>query len=156
MKQIGSWKYSLLWATCCDNALPRATVYWWVKEFQSGSESAKLQGGSGAPCMKLTKRIINTAAIYMQEDARVTVQQLASILEILVGCTHHLLTKEMGLLCVCKLTRCAQRGHCACSTHAKYGPLTKRGHTRGLLLVLTTDLDSSSLKIQKLTIKLWG
>ncbi len=61
-------------------------------------------------------------------------------------------------VCVCAraLTQCATSGHCACSTHAKCGPLTTRGHTRVPLLVLASDLDSSSLKTQDLTIKLWG
>ncbi len=64
-------------------------------------------------------------------------------------------------VCVCAcvreraytLTQCAKSGHCACSTHAKCGLLTKSEHTRGPLLVLTSDLDSSSLKTQELTIK---
>ncbi len=40
-------------------------------------------------------------------------------------------------MCVCVgggegarvLTRCAKSGHCACSTHAKCGPLTKSTHS---------------------------
>ncbi len=63
-------------------------------------------------------------------------------------------------VCVCVyervLTQCAKSGHCACSTHAKCGLSTKSGHTAGPLLVLASDLDSSSLKTQELTIKLWG
>ncbi len=47
-------------------------------------------------------------------------------------------------------TQCAKSGHCACSTHAKCGPSTKSGHTRGPLLVLTSDSDSPSLKTQEL------
>ncbi len=58
-------------------------------------------------------------------------------------------------MCVCVLTRCAKSGHCACSTHAKCGPSTNSRHTRDLLLVLPSDSDSSSLKTQELTIKLW-
>ncbi len=54
------------------------------------------------------------------------------------------------------LTQHAKSGHCECSIHAKCGPSTKSGHTRGPLLVLTSDSDSSPLKIQELTIKLWG
>ncbi len=56
----------------------------------------------------------------------------------------------------CVLTHCAKSGHCECSIHAKCGPSTKSGHTRGPLLVLTSDSDSSPLKTQELTIKLWG
>ncbi len=54
------------------------------------------------------------------------------------------------------LTQCANSGHCACSTHAKCGLLAKSGHTRGPLLVLASDSDSSSFKTQESTIKLWG
>ncbi len=56
----------------------------------------------------------------------------------------------------CVLTRCANSGHCACSTHAKCGPSTKRRHTWGPMLVLASDVDSSFSKTQELTIKLWG
>ncbi len=59
-------------------------------------------------------------------------------------------------MCVCVLTQCAKSGHYACSTHAKCGPSTKSGHTRGPRLILASDLDASSLKTQELTIKLWG
>ncbi len=58
-------------------------------------------------------------------------------------------------VCVCVFTQCANSRHCACSTHAKCVLSTKSGHTRGPLLVLTSDLDSSSSKTQELTIKLW-
>ncbi len=61
-------------------------------------------------------------------------------------------------VCVCMhvLTQCAKSGRCVCSIHAKCGPSTKSGHTWGPLLVLTSDSDSSPLKSQELTIKLWG
>ncbi len=59
-------------------------------------------------------------------------------------------------VCVCTLTQCAKNGHGACSTHAKCGPSTESRHTRGPLLVLTSDSDSPPLKTQELTIKLWG
>ncbi len=63
-------------------------------------------------------------------------------------------------VCVCArarvLTQCAESGHCACSTHAKCGLSAKSAHTWGLLLVLTSDLNSSPLKTQELTIKLWS
>ncbi len=68
-------------------------------------------------------------------------------------------------VCVCVCARACVRaclhdvpakgGHCACSTHVKCRPSTKSRHIRGPLLVLASDLDSSSLKTQ-LTIKLWG
>ncbi len=58
-------------------------------------------------------------------------------------------------VCVCILTQCAKSRHRACSTHAKCGPSTKSRHTRDPLLVLTSDSDSSPLKTQELTIKLW-
>ncbi len=59
-------------------------------------------------------------------------------------------------MCARALTQCAKSGHCACSTHAKSGPLTKSGHTRGLLLVLASVSNSSSLKTQEMIIQLWG
>ncbi len=56
--------------------------------------------------------------------------------------------------CVCGggegvLTQCANSGHCACSTHAKCVLSTNSKHTRGPLLVLASDSDSSSLKTQE-------
>ncbi len=57
---------------------------------------------------------------------------------------------------VCVFTWCAKSVYCACSTHAKCEPLTESGHTRGPLLVLSSDSDSSFLKIQDLAIKLWA
>ncbi len=59
-------------------------------------------------------------------------------------------------LCVCVFTQCAKSGLYACTLHAKSGLPTKNRHTRCLLLVLASDSDSSSLKMQELTIKWWG
>ncbi len=55
---------------------------------------------------------------------------------------------EVAYRCVrvCVLTQCANSWHCAYSTHAKCGLSTKSEHNRGPLLVLASDLDSSSLK----------
>ncbi len=66
--------------------------------------------------------------------------------------------RYFALLCILVYVciRCAKSGHCACSTQTRCGPSTKSGHTRGPLLVLASDLDSSSLKTEELTLKLWG
>ncbi len=47
-------------------------------------------------------------------------------------------------------TRYAKCGCCACSVHAK------SGHIQSTLLILASILDSSSLKTQELTQKLWS
>ncbi len=46
--------------------------------------------------------------------------------------------------CVCMCVHACAHGLCACTLHAKSGLPTKSRHTRCLLLVLASDLDSSS------------
>ncbi len=57
---------------------------------------------------------------------------------------------------MCMLTQCANGELCAWTLHAKSGLPTQSKRIRCLLLVSASDLDSSSLKTQELTIKLWG
>ncbi len=62
----------------------------------------------------------------------------------------HVHARACVCVCVhaCALTQCAKSGHCACSTHAKCGPLTKSGHTRGPLLALKLFLESFYIRIK--------
>ncbi len=56
---------------------------------------------------------------------------------------------------VCVFWHNVPKANYACSLHAKSGLPTKSRHTLCLLLVLASDSDSSSLKTEELTIKLW-
>ncbi len=91
----------ILKTTCGDATLSRAMVYRWYAAFRGGRESGKLKGGPGVLCMKLTDRMVNTAAAIMQDDARMMVRGLANILQITEGSTHHLSTEIIGLLRAC-------------------------------------------------------
>ncbi len=53
--------------------------------------SAKLKGGPGAATRKLREVLVNTAAITMQEDSRLTKHELAQILQIAPSTVHVLL-----------------------------------------------------------------
>ncbi len=63
--------------------------------------SAKFKGRHGAPTMKLTEVLANTAAIFMLADLRLTKCELTPILQIAPSAAHILLTEKLGLSRVC-------------------------------------------------------
>ncbi len=60
--------------------------------------STKLKGRPGVPTTKLTKVLVNTATIIMQEDSQLTECLLAQILQIVSSTVHILLTEKLGLV----------------------------------------------------------
>ncbi len=77
--------FEKLKTTYGDVTLSRAKVYRWYAAFRSG----RIKGGQGLIRMKLTDRMVNTAAAIMQDDTRITVRSLINILKIVVNNTHH-------------------------------------------------------------------
>ena len=87
-----------IWNICYGS---QSKCYAWYKEFKESRTSAELKGGPSAPKTKLSEIIINTGAAIVREDSRITLRQLASILDISVGSAHHLLTEDLNLSRIC-------------------------------------------------------
>lgn len=101
LKKTRTETFKMIFEDYGVSAVSRSTCYAWYKQFEEGRASAELKGGPGAPAAKLSEITINTGAAIVREDARITVRQLAAILQISVGSTHHLLSEVLNLSRVC-------------------------------------------------------
>ena len=77
--------------------MSRAACFRWHKAFKDGRGSCELKGGEGAPTTVLTDITINTAAAIMRKDSRLTVRELAKMLEISVGSAHTILKDHLNM-----------------------------------------------------------
>lgn len=94
--------FDILKTTYGDNTLARATVFRWHAAFsKEGRTSATLEGGPGAPITKLTEITRNTGATLLADDPRMTLRELANILQVSLGSAHRLVTKILGMTRVC-------------------------------------------------------
>ena len=80
--------------------LPYSTARRWFKLFKDGRQSISKEGGPGAPVTALTEENINTAAVIVREDRRITLRTLSEILKISLGATHMLVTKNEYETCL--------------------------------------------------------
>jgi len=72
-----------------DRTLSRATCYRWYEAFELGRKFTALWDGPGALLTVLTQRIINIDATIVCEEPRITVRQLAYILDVSVGSANY-------------------------------------------------------------------
>lgn len=68
-----------------------------VQELQGGQDECGTVERPSAPLKKLSKITINNGAAVIQDDSRLTVRQLASIVDISIRSMHQLLMKDLGL-----------------------------------------------------------
>lgn len=66
----------------------------WFKMFKEGRQSISKEGGPGAP---VTEQNINTAAVIVREDRRITLRSLSEVLNISLDATHTLVTEELHI-----------------------------------------------------------
>ena len=71
-----------------NDAMSRAFCFRWFKDFKDGREDPELQGGDGAPVTAFTEETVNTAAAMIKTDRRLTVRQIARLLDISLGSAH--------------------------------------------------------------------
>lgn len=84
-----------------EASMARSVCFRWHQEFKNGRENCELQGGPGAPISALTEETINTGAVIIRTDPRLTIVQLAHILDISVGSVFTLLHKHLNMSRVC-------------------------------------------------------
>ena len=84
--------YTMLQEAYGEFVLPYNTAQRWYKLFKEGRQSISKGGGPGAPVTALKEENINTAAVIVREDQRITLRSLSEILKISLGSTH---------MCVC-------------------------------------------------------
>jgi len=75
LNHTASETYEKLKQTYGESALPRATVFRWFKEFKEGRVSCVKQGGPGVSASAVTETNINTAAVIVREDRRITLRE---------------------------------------------------------------------------------
>ena len=81
--------------------LPYSTPRRWYKLFKKGRQSISKEGEPGIPVTALKEENINTAAVIVREDRRITLRSLSEILKISLGSTHTLVTEKLNMRYVC-------------------------------------------------------
>lgn len=84
-----------------DTTMSKRTCFRWHRLFKNGRESCELEGGEGAPVTALTEETINTAGVMIRTDPRLTVRQLARMLDISIGSVHTILHDHLHMSRVC-------------------------------------------------------
>ena len=93
--------YEMLQEAYGEFVLPYSTARRWFKMFKDGRKSISKEGGPGAPVIALTEENINTAAVIVREDRRITLRTLSEIMNISLGATHMLVTEKLHMRRVC-------------------------------------------------------
>lgn len=91
----------MLTAAYKDDALPRSTVFWWFKEFKDGRMTITKAGGPGVSASAVTEVNINTAAVIVREDRRISIDDLAAALRISHGSAFKILHDHLHMSRVC-------------------------------------------------------
>ena len=74
-----------------DKALPRSTVYLWLKHFKNGRTRVPDEGRSGRPVTSTTANNIAAAERLILNDRRVSVMEIAQALDISVGSAYDII-----------------------------------------------------------------
>lgn len=84
-----------------EDALPRATVFRWFKDFKEGRLVCVKQGGPGVSASAVTEVNINTAAVIVREDRRITLRNLSEVLRISYGSVFTIMHDHLHMTRVC-------------------------------------------------------
>ncbi|KFM71884.1 hypothetical protein X975_12733, partial [Stegodyphus mimosarum] len=84
-----------------DEALARVSVFRWHKAFKEGRENVEDIEREGRPSTSVTETMINTTAVIIKEDRRITVRQLHALLNISVGSIHSVMAEHLQLKRAC-------------------------------------------------------
>ena len=77
------------------------TVFRWVKAFKAGKFSVEDDTRPGRPKTSVTKASIAAVKVVVEQDARLSVKDIASCTGISEGCVQTILKKRMDLRKVC-------------------------------------------------------
>ena len=77
------------------------TVFWWVKAFKAGKVSVEDDTRPGRPKTSVTKANIAAVKIVVEQDARLSVKDIASCTGISEGSVQTILKKHLDLRKVC-------------------------------------------------------
>ena len=80
---------------------PMRTVFRWVKAFKAGKLSVEDDTRSGRPKTSVTKAYIAAVKIVVEQDARLSVKDIASCTGISEGSVQTILKKRLDLRKVC-------------------------------------------------------
>lgn len=80
-----------------DDAPKKTTVYEWVKRFKEGREDLKDDDRSGRPSTSITDEKVAAVLAIVEEDRRVSVEMIATCLDISYGSAQAILTDRLGL-----------------------------------------------------------
>lgn len=77
------------------------TVRKWVREFQDGRTNCSDLQRDGRPVSVITEEKINDVRALIQQDRRITVDQMATELDISHGTAWHIVTENLGMKKLC-------------------------------------------------------
>ena len=83
------------------SAVSKRSVYRWHKKFKTGKTDLKDAPRPGQPKIAVTKANVAAVETLINQDARLTVKEIAHSLGISSGSVHKILTKELKLRKVC-------------------------------------------------------
>ena len=81
--------------------LCRDHVFKWYKAFSEGHESIKDEPRSGSPSTSKTENNVETVGALVRSDRRLTVQMIASELNLNHTMVHQILTEELAMKKLC-------------------------------------------------------
>ncbi|XP_035225021.1 protein GVQW3-like [Stegodyphus dumicola] len=84
-----------------DEALARVSVFCWHKAFKESRQNVEHSERKRQPSTSVTETMINTVAVIIKEDRRITVRQLHALLNICVGSVHSVMAEHLQLKRVC-------------------------------------------------------
>jgi len=84
-----------------DSALPRRSVYEWIKKFQHGRTSVKDEKKAGRPSTSITDSNVEDARAMILENRRVTIDEVANHFEISHCSAYDIIYNRLGFRKVC-------------------------------------------------------
>ncbi len=84
-------------------SLSRRSVYNWYRQFENGRQSCMLTPHGGRPSTASTEVNVNTILVIVQEDASLTVREIAALVHVSKSTVDNILTKELKLQRICAL-----------------------------------------------------
>ena len=78
------------------SALPRRSVYEWIKKFQQGRTSLKDEERSGRPSTSITDSNVEDVRAMILKNRRVTINEVANHFEISHGSAYDIIHNRLG------------------------------------------------------------
>ena len=101
LKHTASETYAKLQQAYGEDALPRATVFRWFKDFKDDRILCVMEGGSGVTPSAVAEVNMNTASVIVREDRRVTLRTLSKALRISYGSVFTIMYDHLHMTRVC-------------------------------------------------------